>query len=111
MKKKGLSVRYWSLAVALLLGGSTLCPAQDVKPLLTVSLSGYDELISNVEFVGKLGDNPQLAEALKGTEVGLGGQDIHPEEKGAHTGDVSGPQLVDSALGSGLPTASRITCE
>lgn len=39
---------------------------------------------------------PTVAEALKGTEVGLGGQDIHPEEKGAHTGDVSGPQLVDS---------------
>ena len=39
---------------------------------------------------------PTVAGALKGTEVGLGGQDIHPEEKGAHTGDVSGPQLVDS---------------
>ena len=37
-----------------------------------------------------------VAEALEGSEVGLGGQDIHPEEKGAHTGDVSGAQLVDS---------------
>ncbi len=39
---------------------------------------------------------PTVAEALRGSEVGLGGQDMHPEEKGAHTGDVSGPQLVDS---------------
>ena len=39
---------------------------------------------------------PTTAAALTGSEVGCGGQDIHPEEKGAHTGDVSGPQLVDA---------------
>ncbi len=27
--------------------------------------------------------------------VAIGGQDLHPEPRGAHTGDVSGPQLVD----------------
>lgn len=37
-----------------------------------------------------------VADALADSEVGCGGQDIHPEERGAHTGDVSGPQLVDA---------------
>ncbi len=37
-----------------------------------------------------------VAEALTGSEVGCGGQDIHPADKGAHTGDVSGAQLVDA---------------
>ena len=39
---------------------------------------------------------PVVSEVLAGSEVGCGGQDIHPEDKGAHTGDVSGPQLVDA---------------
>ncbi len=39
---------------------------------------------------------PAVAAGLRGTEVAWGGQDLHPEEKGAHTGDVSGPQLVDA---------------
>jgi triosephosphate isomerase len=39
---------------------------------------------------------PAVAAALEGSSVTVGGQDIHPAEKGAHTGDVSGPQLVDS---------------
>ena len=60
-------------------------------------------------FVAELGDEaaevvlfpshpllPTVAKALAGSPVGCGGQDIHPEEKGAHTGDVSGPQLVDA---------------
>ena len=38
----------------------------------------------------------EVSDALEGSEVGCGGQDLHPEEKGAHTGDVSGPQLVDA---------------
>ncbi len=31
-----------------------------------------------------------------GTGIGIGGQDLHPEDKGAHTGDVSGAQLADA---------------
>ena len=34
--------------------------------------------------------------ALSGSNVPIGGQDLHVEEKGAHTGDVSGMQLADS---------------
>jgi triosephosphate isomerase len=39
---------------------------------------------------------PAVAAALAGSAVAVGGQDLHPAEKGAHTGDVSGPQLVDA---------------
>jgi triosephosphate isomerase len=38
---------------------------------------------------------PVVAEALAGSAVSLGGQDLHCAPEGAHTGDVSGPQLAD----------------
>lgn len=38
---------------------------------------------------------PPVAEVVRGSGVGLGGQDCHPAEKGAHTGDVSAPMLAD----------------
>ena len=34
-------------------------------------------------------------EALAGTSIRWGGQDLHPEDAGAHTGDVSAPMLAD----------------
>jgi triosephosphate isomerase len=37
-----------------------------------------------------------LAEMLAGTRVAVGGQDCHPEESGAHTGDVSAEMLADA---------------
>ena len=36
-----------------------------------------------------------VAEALKGSGVGLGGQDCHAAAKGAHTGDIGAPMLAD----------------
>ena len=39
---------------------------------------------------------PGVARELADSAVEVGGQDLHPEDKGAHTGDVSGPQLVDA---------------
>jgi triosephosphate isomerase len=39
---------------------------------------------------------PLVARELAGSGVGVGGQDLHPEDKGAHTGDVSGAQLADA---------------
>ncbi len=38
----------------------------------------------------------KVSEALGKVPVAVGGQDLHPEAKGAHTGDVSGAQLVDA---------------
>ena len=42
---------------------------------------------------------PAVAEALEGSRIGVGGQDVHGEAKGAHTGDVSGAQLRDAGCG------------
>ena len=36
-----------------------------------------------------------VAQAIAGSGVMLGGQDCHPEQKGAHTGDVAAPMLAD----------------
>ncbi|MFM2044833.1 MAG: triosephosphate isomerase [Pseudomonadota bacterium] len=36
-----------------------------------------------------------IAEVLAGRPVALGGQDCHPAEKGAHTGDISAAMLAD----------------
>jgi len=38
---------------------------------------------------------PVVAELLAGSPVAWGGQDLHPEEAGAHTGDVSALHLLD----------------
>ncbi len=39
---------------------------------------------------------PDVAAALEGSLVTVGGQDLHPAAKGAHTGDVSALQLIDA---------------
>src|SRR4051794_39124650 len=36
-----------------------------------------------------------VAEALRGSPVGLGGQNLYPEKEGAFTGEVSPAMLVD----------------
>jgi triosephosphate isomerase len=37
---------------------------------------------------------PAVASELAGTAAACGGQDLHPDDSGAHTGDVSGAQLA-----------------
>ena len=57
-----------ALAVAVLLGASGLCPAQstaEMKPVLVISFSGYDALFGDIEFLGKLGGNPDMAKGLE----------------------------------------------
>jgi triosephosphate isomerase len=39
---------------------------------------------------------PVVARELVDSEIEVGGQDLHPEDRGAHTGDVSGIQLADA---------------
>ena len=39
---------------------------------------------------------PVVARELAGSDLAIGGQDLHPNDKGAHTGDVSGAQLADA---------------
>lgn len=38
-----------------------------IKPVVVVSISGYDELINDVAFLGKVSDNPGLEQMLVGT--------------------------------------------
>ena len=38
---------------------------------------------------------PVVAELLAGSPIAWGGQDVHPEDQGAHTGDVSAHHLTD----------------
>ncbi len=40
-----------------------------------------------------------VAEALRGSSVGVGGQDCHVKAKGAHTGDISPEMLRDAGAG------------
>ncbi|MEM7585637.1 MAG: triose-phosphate isomerase, partial [Acidobacteriota bacterium] len=40
-----------------------------------------------------------VAQQIQGTPIALGGQDLHPQTSGAHTGDVSGAQLADAGCG------------
>ena len=55
-----------ALAVAVLLGASGIGLAQqELKPVVVVSISGYDELMADIEFVGKLGDKPGLTKQLE----------------------------------------------
>ncbi len=53
---------------------------------------------------------PVVARELAGShpgDIAVGGQDLHPNDKGAHTGDVSGAQLADAAAhGRSAGTAS-----
>jgi len=67
-------------AVALLAASSDglaqPLPAGEVKPLVTISFSGYEEVLADIEFVGRLGGNPALGstleEMLKGVTGGEG---------------------------------------
>jgi hypothetical protein len=57
-----------TIAVALLLAGSAShAQAQgDMKPILVVSLAGYQRIIDDLAFVGKLSGSPDLAKNLEG---------------------------------------------
>ncbi len=61
----------FSLVIALMLCVSSailprLAAAEDIKPVVTVSFAGYEEVRANLEAIGKLGGNPKWAEGLEG---------------------------------------------
>lgn len=65
-----LLLRLLTLALALgafCSGASAADAAKPMKPLAVVSLSGYDELLADVAFLGKLADNPDVAKNLETT--------------------------------------------
>ena len=67
------------LIVGLLLGLSTPLLAQQAKPLVTATFAGYDKLVSNVEYIGKIAQQPDLAKGLEeaiANMTGSGGKGI-----------------------------------
>ncbi len=40
--------------------------AQEPKPVVVVSWAGYDELIRDVDYLGKISDNPDLSKSIEG---------------------------------------------
>lgn len=59
-------------------------------------LAGYEERSVDVALFPSFPLLADVAAALEGSSVSVGGQDLHPAAKGPHTGDVSGPQLIDA---------------
>jgi len=57
------------LTVGVLLLGPAVCTAQPaagtMNTLVTVSFSGYDEVKSDIAYLGQLGDKPELADGLE----------------------------------------------
>ncbi len=73
--------------------------AGTAKELLEAILAGEPDAVSNVEKIvcPPFVYLPLAADLLAGSSVKVGGQDLHWEEKGAFTGEVSGPMLRDFA--------------
>ncbi len=56
-----------ALAVALVFGmGVSHLRAAETKPIAALAVASYDDLVSDVNFVGKLVDRPQLGAGLEG---------------------------------------------
>lgn len=62
MNRKLLSL----LVLAMLLASGIPCLAQDAKPVVVVSFSGFDALRTDADYLGKLMGNPELAKMLDG---------------------------------------------
>jgi hypothetical protein len=56
-----------TLVVGLLLAtGSRLHAQEGTKPVVVVSVSSYDELLKDIEYIGQLRNQPELAKTLEG---------------------------------------------
>jgi triosephosphate isomerase len=73
--------------------------AASARELLEAIKEGGPDSVSNVEKIvcPPFVYLPLTAELCAGTSLAVGGQDLHWEEKGAFTGEVSGPMLKDFA--------------
>ena len=76
-----------AVALALALVAGTTARAQesttpDAKPIVVVAFSGYEALISDLNFVGSLSGNPQLGAALNMlATMATGGQELKSLDK------------------------------
>jgi len=80
-KMNGLSADGWALADEIVRRAGAAAHGSDRGPELLVC--------PPATLIGL------VAEAVVGSSVGLGGQDCHPEDAGAHTGDISARMLAD----------------
>jgi triosephosphate isomerase len=69
---------------------------EEVEAYCRAFASAADELSAEVVLFPSFPLLPAVAAALAGSAVTWGGQDLHAEESGAFTGDVSGGQLKDA---------------
>jgi hypothetical protein len=70
-------ILFAALALVAFLSAQSRVSAQSVKPVVVVSLAGYDELMSDVDFIGQITGIPQLSaqmaeEGLKQVTQGQG---------------------------------------
>lgn len=65
--------------------------AEEIAGGLDAAVLSQREVVLCPPFV----DLPAAGEALKGTGIGLGAQNIYPKEEGAFTGEVSAPMLKE----------------
>jgi hypothetical protein len=66
VKKIFYPLLYAVLVLSALSMALPLSAAAELKPMLTVSFSGYSELKADVEAIGKLSGRPELAQMLEG---------------------------------------------
>ncbi len=71
-------------------------PAGSTSPTSPTSPTSRTSRTSRVLVFPSFPLLPVVARELAGSAIAVGGQDLHPEDKGAHTGDVSGAQLADA---------------
>jgi len=72
----------------------TLAEARELARRVAGAASGLSE--STIVLAPPFTSLAAVGEALAGSAVGLGGQDLYWEDKGAFTGEVSGPMLKDA---------------
>jgi hypothetical protein len=81
----------WVLGLGLVLAGLGMRPAQaaPLKPVAVVTISGYDELMGDLEFVGEISGRPELATGLKGMiSLTTGGKGLEGLDKSKPLGAV-----------------------
>ena len=93
-------------AVLVLLVGTAVyaqeSASQRIKPIVTVAFSGYEELVSDLNFVGNLAGNPQLGAAIEmSTMLATGGRELKSLDKSKPWGGVvwaDGPEILGLAF-------------
>lgn len=99
LKRNSISLALTAL-VALSLSTAVRAQEQsaaEAKPIVTIAFSGYDDLVSDLNFVGELAGNPQLGSALEMTTMlATGGQELKSLDKSKPWGGIvvaEGPEI------------------